>query len=132
MARLIASMALVALGLSGASFHEPFPADGRQRSMTVTERSDRYPPQRHGNLTTRSNRTVEQVIALPNWAVVDQGGSAAPGRARAGLRPWGPTRHGAPGNQAPADLPGPIGSITRPRQMAPYLSATLMFWLWPS
>ena len=23
--------------------------------------------------------------------------SAAPGRARTGLRPWGPTRHGAPG-----------------------------------
>jgi len=26
-----------------------------------------------------------------------QGGSAAPGHARTGLRPWGPTRHGAPG-----------------------------------
>jgi hypothetical protein len=33
--------------------------------------------------------------------------SAAPGRARAGLRPWGPTRHGAPGNQAAVTyLPG--------------------------
>ena len=41
MARVIALMALAALGLSGATFHEPFHADGRQRSMTVTERSDR-------------------------------------------------------------------------------------------
>lgn len=39
--------------------------------MVVTERSDRYLPQRHGNLTTRSNRTVEQVFALPNWAVLE-------------------------------------------------------------
>ena len=41
MARVIALAALAALGLSGAPFHEPFHADGRQRSMTVTERSDR-------------------------------------------------------------------------------------------
>ena len=29
------------LGLSGLPFHEPFHADGRRWSMTVTERSDR-------------------------------------------------------------------------------------------
>jgi len=28
--------------------------------------------------------------------------STAPGRARTGLRPWGPTRHGAPGNESSA------------------------------
>jgi hypothetical protein len=51
-ARVIALTALAALGLSRAPFHEPFHADGRQWSMTVTERSDRNPPQRHLNLTT--------------------------------------------------------------------------------
>jgi hypothetical protein len=45
MTRVIALMALVALGLSGGSFHEPFHAECRRRSMTVTERSDRNPPQ---------------------------------------------------------------------------------------
>ena len=43
MTRLITLTALVALGLSGAPFHEPFHADGRQRSMTVAKRSDRNP-----------------------------------------------------------------------------------------
>ena len=52
MAQVIARMALAALGLSRAPFHEPFHADGRQWSMTVTERSDGNPPQRHLNLTT--------------------------------------------------------------------------------
>jgi hypothetical protein len=47
-------------GLSRAPFHEPFHADGRQWFVTVTERSDRKPSQRHLNLTTRSNRTVGQ------------------------------------------------------------------------
>jgi hypothetical protein len=42
--------------------------------MSVTERSDRKPPQRRRNLTTWSNRTVEQVFALLNWTVLDQGG----------------------------------------------------------
>jgi hypothetical protein len=33
-------MALVTLGLSGDPVHEPVHADGMQRPMTVTERSD--------------------------------------------------------------------------------------------
>jgi len=40
MTRVIALTAPAALGLSGGWFHEPFHADGRQRSMIVTERSD--------------------------------------------------------------------------------------------
>ena len=55
-AHVIALTALAALGLSRAPFH----AGGRQRSMTVTERSDRKPSQLHLNLTTWSNRTVGQ------------------------------------------------------------------------
>jgi hypothetical protein len=42
--------ALAALELSRASFHEPFHANGRHRSMAVTERSDRAPPQRVGRV----------------------------------------------------------------------------------
>ena len=45
MAQIIALMALAALGLSGASFHEPFHAGGEQQSMAMTERSRQYPPQ---------------------------------------------------------------------------------------
>ena len=44
MAHVIALTALAALGLSRASFHELFHADGRQWPMTVTERSDQNPP----------------------------------------------------------------------------------------
>jgi hypothetical protein len=40
MAQSIAMTALVALGFPDAPFHEPFHADGRQRSITVTGRSD--------------------------------------------------------------------------------------------
>jgi hypothetical protein len=40
-AYVIARTALAALGVSRAPFHEPFHADERQRSMTVTERYDR-------------------------------------------------------------------------------------------
>jgi hypothetical protein len=36
--------------------------------MAVTERSGQTPPQRRSNLPW-SDRTVEQVVALPNWAV---------------------------------------------------------------
>ena len=57
MARAIALTTLAALGLSGAPFHEPFRADGRQRSATVTQCSYQNPPQRRRNLTTQSNRT---------------------------------------------------------------------------
>lgn len=44
MAHVFALTALEALGLSRASFHDTFHADGGQRSVTVTERSDRNPP----------------------------------------------------------------------------------------
>jgi hypothetical protein len=40
MAQVIALMALAALGLSSASFHEPFHANGAQQPMAITERSD--------------------------------------------------------------------------------------------
>ena len=70
MAQSIALMApTAALGLFGASSHEPFDADGGQKSMAVTERSGQTPPQRRRNLPW-SGRTVEQVVALPNSAVL--------------------------------------------------------------
>jgi hypothetical protein len=37
----VALVALDALGLSRAPFHETFHANGKQRYMTITERSDR-------------------------------------------------------------------------------------------
>ena len=40
MARVMALTALVALGLSGRTFHEPFHADDGLRSMAVTESSE--------------------------------------------------------------------------------------------
>ena len=42
-APVIALMTPAALGLSGDPVHEPVHADGRQWSMTVTERSDQNP-----------------------------------------------------------------------------------------
>ncbi len=57
MAQAIALTALAVLGLSGAPVHEPVHADGGQRPIAVTERSERNPPQRCRNLTTWSNRT---------------------------------------------------------------------------
>jgi hypothetical protein len=46
MAQVIALTAPAALGLSGASFHEPFHADGGKWAIAVTERSEQNPPQR--------------------------------------------------------------------------------------
>ena len=93
MAQSIALMAPTALGLFGASSHEPFHADGGQRSMAVTERSGQTPPQRRRNLPW-SDRTVEQVVALPNWAVLGikaaQARRQRPGSASGG--PRGPRR----------------------------------------
>ena len=58
-------------GLSRAPFHETFHAEGRQWSMTATERSDLNPSQRHLNLTTWSNRTGHRFgsTAPPNCAL---------------------------------------------------------------
>jgi hypothetical protein len=53
MTQVIALTAPAALGFSGATFHEPFHADGGRRPMAVTERSDLTAEQRC-NLTTRS------------------------------------------------------------------------------
>jgi hypothetical protein len=61
MAQVMALTAPTALGLFGASSHEPFHADGEKRTMAVTECSDQNPPQRRRNLLTCSPRTVEQV-----------------------------------------------------------------------
>jgi hypothetical protein len=44
-ARVIALTAHTALGLFGASSHDPFHANGGQRPMAITERSDQNPPQ---------------------------------------------------------------------------------------
>jgi len=67
MALVIAQTALVALELSGAPFHEPFHADGRQPSTAVTECSGRNQAQRYRNLTTDMvEQAVEQIYALPN------------------------------------------------------------------
>jgi hypothetical protein len=46
MAQEIALTAPAALGLFCASSHEPFHADGGQKSMAVTERGGQKPPQR--------------------------------------------------------------------------------------
>ena len=49
MAQAMASAALIALGLPGAPFHEPFHAEYKRRSMNVTERSNRNSPLRRRN-----------------------------------------------------------------------------------
>ena len=89
MAQEIALTALAALGLFCGSSHEPFHADGGQKSMAVTECSGQTPPQRHRNLPW-SDRTVGQdshshaplSCALPNPAVLGNKASAL--RAAAG------------------------------------------------
>ncbi len=67
MAQVITLIASVALGISGASFHEPFHADGRQRSMTVTERSHRDLSQRFPSLTMWSDGAFETAESGPCW-----------------------------------------------------------------
>ena len=84
MAQVIAVTAPAALALFGVSFHESFHADSRQRPMAVTDRSGQNPPQRRRN-SIWSDRTVEQVVALPNRAV--NGIRAAPLRGTAGPAP---------------------------------------------
>ena len=71
MTQVIALTALAALGLPRAPVHEPVHADSGQWPMTVTERSDQNSPQQRRNLTTWPDRTVEQVIALPNRAALE-------------------------------------------------------------
>src|ERR1035441_9514547 len=105
MTHVTALTALAALELSRAPFH----GDGRQRSMTVTGRSDRNPPQRHLNLTTWSNRTGDRFgpplgplvsDALPNRAVLKI-------KRGASRRPWpGVSARAVPGGGAPAAAGG--------------------------
>ena len=61
MTRAIALTAPAVLGLSCASSHEPFHANGGQESMAATERSGQKPPQRRRDLSW-SNKTVDQEI----------------------------------------------------------------------
>lgn len=79
-------------------FCEPFRAHGGQESMAVTERSGQKPPQRRRDLpwsdrtVDQSIRTVDQVVVLPNRAVL--GLRRRLQRrwpdASVGLRPWRP------------------------------------------
>src|ERR1035441_1525629 len=117
MTHVTALTALAALELSRAPFH----GDGRQRSMTVTGRSDRNPPQRHLNLTTWSNRTGDRFgpplgplvsDALPNRAVLKIKHGASRRRPKAQPRPRGAARprlprRGWPGGARPAPPAGP-------------------------
>jgi carbonic anhydrase/acetyltransferase-like protein (isoleucine patch superfamily) len=87
MAQSTALMAPTALGLFGASSHEPFHADGGQRSMAVTERSGKTPPQlamvrqdsRTGRYTGRST-----VLRLLYQEASKEGGRPRPGRGHGG------------------------------------------------
>jgi len=75
MAQVNALMALGALGLSSASFHEPFHANGAQRPIAITERSDQNPPQledmirqdgrtcRRTLVRTRGSRSIQPAVA---------------------------------------------------------------------
>ena len=71
MTRVIARIALVALGFSGATFHEPFHADGG----TTVHSGNRAQWAAPGAVTpqldmvrqdSRTGQEVEQVVALPN------------------------------------------------------------------
>ena len=64
MAQVIAGISLVALGLLGASFHEPFHTDGGQRPMAVTKSSDQDRTQRRRTLKTTWVRQdyVDQLV----------------------------------------------------------------------
>jgi hypothetical protein len=66
MARVIALMTPAALGLSDATFHEPFHAFGGNWPMAVTERSDRKPPQRRriGHCIAESSLSSDQAAPL--------------------------------------------------------------------
>jgi len=83
MAQSTALMAPTALGLFGSSSHEPFHADGGQRSMAVTERSGKTPPQlamvrqdsRTGRYTGRST-----VLRLLYQEASKEGERPRPGR----------------------------------------------------
>ena len=64
MAQVIALTALTALGLSGPPFHEPFHADGRQRSTTVTQRSYQNPLHRRPQTNEIQINRIEAPVNL--------------------------------------------------------------------
>jgi hypothetical protein len=80
MTQVIALTAPAALGLFGASSHEPFHADGEKQVAPVTERSDQNLPKRRRNLLTcstgQSNRSrrIGRCIAESSRSL-DQGGA---------------------------------------------------------
>jgi hypothetical protein len=84
MTQVIALMAPAALGLFCASSHEPFHADGGQKSMAVTGRSGQKPPQRRRNFPW-FDRTVDQVVTPPDRVVRGSSGAAARHRSRSGV-----------------------------------------------
>ena len=115
MTRVIALMAPVTLGLSGGTSHEPFHAYSRHHPMGVTKRSSQEQLRRYRDLPG-SDRTVDQVVALPNRTVLGikaaplcGAGSGAPcavlcvGDAR-------PARPRRPSHSSTTNLGGSIGS----------------------
>jgi len=105
-ARVIALTARTALGLFGASFHEPFHADGEKRAVAVTECSDRNVSQRRRNWLTcstgQSNRLcrIGHCIAESSRSFGSRRRRSAPPQPAAsapGVGPWeaDPARRGA-------------------------------------
>jgi hypothetical protein len=123
MAQVIALTALAALGLFGASSHESFHADGGQRLMAVAERSYQNRLQRRHTLKTIwSDRSVRQLIALPNLAVLGKERRLRrrwPG-VSGGLWPWE-----APGRRTPGHVRRASRSVpAHDRQPAEPISCT--------
>jgi hypothetical protein len=99
MARVIALTAPTALGLFGASFHEPFHADGGQRPMAITERSDQNRPQRRPRLEDDMVRQDSRTAYCTAELSRSRNSRAAPLRGTAGTPVAGlcvgtPARHG--------------------------------------
>jgi hypothetical protein len=120
MARAIALTAPIALGLSGASFHEPFHADSGRRPMAIIERSDQNRPQRRPRLeddmVRQDSRTAYCTAELSrSWksrAAPLRGTAGAP---VAGLCVGTPARHG---RAAIADSSADQDTLTVPLAVA--------------
>ena len=126
MARLIALMSLVALGLSGAPVHEPVHAGGRQRSMTVTKRSD------WGSVIVMFQLGDRKVFSTAELGRIESSGAAAlrrrPGAsarplalAAPAVRAPGQHAQTPPINQSPAHRKlGYDSSVAKTRTRAPF------------
>ena len=86
MAQVIALTAPAALGLFGASSHEPFHADGGQRSIAVTERSGQNAAAAAPQLAMVRQDTSNRSLHCRIGPYLDQGGSAALSRGPAPRR----------------------------------------------